>query len=219
MSADAIKVALVEDSKVEREAISFLIHATPGFACVGALVSGEEALEKLPALGPDVVLMDIHLPGISGIDCIRQLKERLPSVRIMMLTVFEDHERIFKSLAAGATGYLVKKTPPAKLLEAIQELHNGGAPMSGQIARQVVAVFQEPAPWSSGVSELSPREQEILRLLAQGLIYKEIADQLGISFGTVRTHICRIYEKLHVHSRHEAAFKVSGRADRRFDQQ
>ena len=208
VSSSSIRVALVEDSKVEREAISYLIRATPGFVCVGAFVSGEEALAKIPDLGADVILMDIHLPGISGIDCIRQLKERLPSVHIMMLTVFEDHERIFKSLTAGASGYLVKKTPPAKLLEAIQELYNGGAPMSGQIARQVVAFFQKPTPEPVALGMLSPREQEIVQGLAQGFLYKEIADQLGISNGTVRTHIARIYEKLHVRSRHQVALKV-----------
>lgn len=210
MSIDAIKVALVEDSSHEREALSFFIRASPGFVCVGAFASGEEALQKVGALSPDVILMDIHLPGMSGIECIGRIKELLPSVRIMMLTVFEDHERIFNSLAAGATGYLVKKTPLVKLLDAIQELHTGGAPMSGQIARQVVAFFQKPSSKPPALALLSPREQEIVQLLAQGFLYKEIADQLGISTGTVRTHICRIYEKLHVRSRHEAALKISG---------
>ncbi len=209
MSTGAIKVALVEDSKDEREALAYLIRATPGFVCVGAFGSGEEALERIPGLKPDVILMDIHLPGLSGIDCIGRIKEKLPSARIMMLTVFEDHERIFKSLAAGATGYLVKKTPPAKLLDAIQELHNGGAPMSGQIARQVVAVFQQAPPNPPVLSQLSSREQEVLHALAQGFLYKEIADQLGITTGTVRTYICRIYEKLHVRSRHEATQKLA----------
>lgn len=214
MSSDRINVALVEDSRVEREAISYLIRASPGFGLVGAFGSGEEALEKLVELAPDVILMDIHLPGMTGIECIGRIKELHPPARIMMLTVFEDHERIFSSLAAGATGYLVKKTPPAKLLEAIQELHNGGAPMSGQIARQVVAFFQKPVSKPPALARLSPREREIVQRLAQGFLYKEIADQLGISTGTVRSHICRIYEKLHVRSRHEAALKVLAPAPR-----
>ena len=208
MNTDAINVALVEDSRDEREALAYLIRASPGFACVGAFATGEEAQEKIPRLRPDVVLLDIHLPGLSGIDCLRRLKDRLPSTRFMMLTVFEDHDRIFQSLAAGALGYLVKKAPPAKLLEAIQELHQGGAPMSGQIARQVVAVFQQPAPTADALAALTGREQEIVQRLAQGLIYKEIASHLGISVGTVRTHICRIYEKLHARSRHEAVLKA-----------
>jgi DNA-binding NarL/FixJ family response regulator len=208
VNIETIKVALVEDNRDEREAIGYLIKASPGFACIGTFATGEEALAKLPRLRPDVVLLDIHLPGLSGLDCLPRLKARLPSTRIMMLTVFEDHDRIFQSLAAGATGYLVKKTPPAKLLEAIQELHDGGAPMSGQIARQVVAVFQHPNPTVDARAVLSEREQEIVHRLAQGLIYKEIADQLGISIGTVRTHICRIYEKLHARSRHEAVLKA-----------
>lgn len=208
MTDHTIKVALVEDNRDVREAISYLIQGSPGFACVGSFVSAEQALERIPALRPDVVLMDIQLPGMSGIECITRLRAGLASTRIMMLTVFEDHDRIFRSLAAGATGYLVKKTPPARLLEAIQELHAGGAPMSGQIARQVVAVFQQPSPTPSTLSQLSPREQEIVQRLAQGFLYKEIADQLNISIGTVRSHICRIYEKLHVRSRHEASLKA-----------
>lgn len=202
---------MVEDSPDERDALFFLIKGSRGFACVGAFSNGEEALDKLPALAPDVVLMDIHLPGMSGIECIRRLKAILPSTRVTMLTVFEDHDRIFESLRAGASGYLVKKTPPAKLLEAIQELHAGGAPMSAPIARQVVAAFQEPAGGKDRFEELSKREDEILRLLNQGFLYKEIADQLGLAIGTVRTHISRIYDKLHVRSRAQAMMKASRR--------
>ena len=207
-----IKVALVEDSPDEREALFFLIKGSPGFACVGAYGTGEEALNKLPGLAPDVVLMDIHLPGISGIQCVRRVKTMLPATRIMMLSVFEDHDRIFESLRAGASGYLLKKTPPARLLEAIQELHQGGSPMSGSIARQVVAVFQTPAKQNDSFDQLSAREQEILTLLNQGFLYKEVADRLGIAIGTVRTHISRIYDKLHVRSRAEAMIKVSTRS-------
>ena len=213
MPADAstIKVALVEDSPDEREALFFLIKGSPGFACVGAYDTGEEALKRLAALAPDVVLMDIHLPGMSGIECVPRLKSVLPATRIMMLSVFEDHDRIFESLRAGASGYLLKKTPPARLLEAIQELHQGGAPMSGPIARQVVAAFQTPAKQSNSLDQLTAREQEILNLLNQGFLYKEVADRLGIAIGTVRTHISRIYDKLHVRSRAQAMIKVPPR--------
>jgi DNA-binding NarL/FixJ family response regulator len=209
---DKIKVAIVEDGLEQREALRFLISASPGFACVGAFETAEDALATLPDLKPEVVLMDIQLPGMNGIECLQKLKVFLPAVRIMMLTVLEDHERIFQSLAAGATGYIVKTTPPAKLLEAIQDLHQGGAPMSSQIARQVVSAFQKPAPSAPATANLSKREDEVLQLLAQGFLYKEIADKLGISLGTVRTHIGRIYEKLHVHTRTEAILKVFPRS-------
>jgi DNA-binding NarL/FixJ family response regulator len=153
--------------------------------------------------------MDIGLPGMSGIDCIQRLRDLLPSTRILMLTVFEDHDRIFQSLKAGATGYILKKTPPAKVLEAIQELHAGGAPMSGPIARQVVAAFQDPpVNPASAAAILTTREEQILRLLAQGYLYKQIADQLGISLGTVRTHVVNIYGKLQARSRTEACLKA-----------
>jgi DNA-binding NarL/FixJ family response regulator len=155
--------------------------------------------------------MDIRLPGMSGIECIRELKLRQPKFQIMMLTVFEEHDRIFQSLTAGASGYLLKQTPPDKLLEAITELHRGGAPMSTQIARRVVEVFQQAAPGGDATAGLSPREKEIVALLAKGYLYKEIASQLGISVETVRTHIHNTYEKLHVRSRTEAVMKVYGR--------
>ena len=175
------------------------------------LPDGESALAQLPALRPDVVLMDIRLPGLSGIECVRRLKAVLPGVQIVMLTVFEDEERVFDALAAGATGYLVKRTPPAEILAAIAEVRRGGSPMSSAIARKVVQAFQHSrrsAP--GGALELSPREQEILTLLARGLRYKEVADQLGIALDTVRSHIRRIYEKLHVTSRTEAVVKFLG---------
>ena len=178
----------------------------------GACATAEEALRRLPTLSLDVVLMDIHLPGMSGIECIRRLKQQQPQLQITMLTVFEDHDRIFQSLAAGASGYLLKQTPPGKLLEAIAELHHGGSPMSAQIARQVVEAFQRPAAAQAGGESLTPREQEIIHLLARGYLYKEIADQLGLSVETVRTHLHRIYEKLHVHTRTEAVMKLFGRA-------
>jgi DNA-binding NarL/FixJ family response regulator len=205
---ETIKVALVEDSREEREALGILLRDSPGFSCVGAFESGERALQELPKLFPHVILMDINLPGISGTDCILRLRPIMPATRILMLTVFEDHDRIFQSLRAGANGYLVKKTPPARLLEAIADAHEGGAPMSAAIARQVVDAFHEAGPHHDELAALAARELQVVNLLAQGFLYKEIADQLGISMGTVRTYIGRIYEKLHIHSRHEATLKV-----------
>jgi DNA-binding NarL/FixJ family response regulator len=206
-----IRVALVEDDPAVRCGLELLIGSSSWCACVAALGTGEEALACIPALGPDVVLMDIHLPGMSGIDCIRLLKQQMPRLQIMMLTVFEDHDRIFQSLAAGASGYLLKQTPPDKLLEAIIDLHQGGSPMSTQIARRVVEVFQQTQSPDSATATLSKRENEILGFLAKGYLYKEIASQLGISVETVRTHIHKTYEKLHVRTRTEAVMKVFGR--------
>jgi DNA-binding NarL/FixJ family response regulator len=208
--AQCVKVALVEDDQQVREGLALLIGSSPGFACVAACPSAENALQRLPGLEPDVVLMDIQLPGMSGIECILKLKQLCPQAQIMMLTVFEDHDRIYQSLKAGASGSLLKQPPPAELLAAITNLHQGGSPMSAQIARRVVEAFQRPAPSDSGDSPLSPREQEIVHLLAQGHLYKEIADQLGRSVETVRTHIRNIYDKLHVRSRTEAVNKVYG---------
>jgi DNA-binding NarL/FixJ family response regulator len=209
--AEKIRVALVEDDPAVRAGLEVLIGNSGGCECVAALGSAEDALTRVPLLHPDVVLMDIHLPGMSGIDCMRQLKQRQPKLQIMMLTVFEDHERIFQSLAAGASGYLLKQTPPDKLLEAITEVHKGGAPMSMQIARRVVEVFQQPPPGAAAHASLSPREKEIIALLGKGYLYKEIAGQLGLSVETIRTHIHNIYEKLHVRTRTEAVMKVYGR--------
>lgn len=209
--AQAIRVALVEDDHQVRAGLRLLIDDSRTCACVAAFGSAEEALARLPSLDVDVVLMDIGLPGLSGIECIRELKRRRSVIQIMMLTVFEDHDRIFQSLAAGASGYLLKQTPPGKLLQAITELHRGGSPMSTQIARQVVDFFQQAAPSGDATAGLSPREKEIIALLAKGYLYKEIADQLGISVETVRTHIHNTYEKLHVRSRTEAVMKVFGR--------
>jgi DNA-binding NarL/FixJ family response regulator len=206
-----IRVALVEDDPQVREGLASLITAAKGFECVAACASAEEALTQLLPLSPDVVLMDIHLPGMSGIECIRRLKKQQPRVQITMLTVFEDHDRIFQSLTAGASGYLLKQTPPKKLLEAIAELHQGGSPMSSQIARRVVEAFQRPSPSDQTGSNLTPREQEIVHLLAKGFLYKEIAGQLSLSVETVRTHLHRIYDKLHVHTRTEAVMKLYGK--------
>lgn len=206
----AIRVALVEDDAAVREGLELLIREAPGCACVGAYASAEEALERLPEAEADVLLMDIHLPRMSGIECMKALKKRDRPPQIMMLTVFEDHDRIFQSLEAGASGYLLKQTSPAKLLEAIIELHQGGSPMSAQIARRVVEAFRAPPDAAS--KGLSPREKEIIAGLAKGYLYKEIAAQLGLSVETIRTHIHNIYEKLHVRSRTEAVMRVYGRA-------
>jgi DNA-binding NarL/FixJ family response regulator len=208
-----IRVAIVEDSREIREGLGFLIGSSPGFACVAACPDGTTALRDLPPCRPDVVLMDIQLPDLSGIECIRRLRTLTPDAQLMMLTVFEDDERIFQSLAAGASGYLVKTTPPAKLLEAIEALHQGGSPMSAAIARRVVDRFRQAVPSPVGAepsatSLLSPREREVLDHLAQGFLYKEIAPRLGISVETVRTHIRNIYEKLHVRTRTEALLRA-----------
>jgi DNA-binding NarL/FixJ family response regulator len=203
----AIKVSIVEDSDRFRESLVILIDGVEGFRCVGAHPTAEEALSRIPLERPDVVLMDIHLPGRSGVDCVRELKTRLPALPIMMLTANEDSEQIFNSLMAGASGYLLKRTPPNQLLEAIQEMHRGGSPMSTQIARKVVESFRRVAPANSPTQVLTDRENEILAQLAKGFRNKEIADQLGVSMDTVRTHLRHIYEKLHVQSRTEAVLK------------
>lgn len=209
--AQRIRVAVVEDDAAVRGGLEVLINNSDSCRCIAAFSNAEEALVRLPALQPDVVLMDIQLPGLSGIDCIRRLKELQPKLQIMMLTVFEDHDRIFQSLQAGASGYLLKQTPPEKLLEAIAELRQGGAPMSMQIARRVVEVFQQKSPDPAKAAGLSPREREIIALLGKGFLYKEIAAQLGLSVETIRTHIHNIYEKLHVQTRTEAVMKMFGR--------
>jgi len=199
-----ISVALVEDNAGLRESLGVLLEGTPGFRCAGACGSAEAALKTLPALAPDVVLMDIHLPKMSGIACVRELKEKLPSAKILMLTVFADGEHIFQALMAGAGGYLSKRTAPADLLKAIEEAHRGGAPMSADIAVRVVEYFNRKGAAAAPEIHLSPREREILECLATGYLYKEIASKLDISFDTVRWHIRNIYDKLHVRSRSQA---------------
>jgi DNA-binding NarL/FixJ family response regulator len=203
----SIRVAVVEDCAVDLSDLVTFLGNSPGFTCVGSCRSTNEALAVLPSCSPDVVLVDIQLPGLSGIDCVRKLRPVLPDTQFMMLTVIEDHQTIFRSLAAGATGYLLKKTPAPKLLEAIRELHSGGAPMSGQIARQVVAAFRVPPESSAGAEKLSTVERTVLEALARGLLYKEVAAQLEISASTVRTHVWHIYRKLQVHNRTEAILK------------
>jgi DNA-binding NarL/FixJ family response regulator len=206
-----IKIAIVEDNEEIREGLAVLINGSPGFVCVATYPNAEEALQDLPNDPPDVVLMDIRLPKMSGIECVARLKERQPELQIMMLTMYEDDDLIFKSLAAGASGYILKKTPPSELLEAIRNLHNGGSPMSSQIARKVVQAFQQAGRSHQDTENLTERETEILSYLAKGYHDKEIADTLFISVETVRTHVRSIYKKLHVRSRTEAALKYLGR--------
>jgi len=203
----AITVSIVEDDARVRESLAGLISRAPGFQCVSHYATGEEALAEIPGKKPEVVLMDINLPGISGIECVRRLKAIEPSCQVVMLTVYENTEQIFKALAYGASGYLLKATAPEELLSAIQDVHRGGSPMTSHIARKVVQSFQQSALSSRATDNLSPREQEVLELLAKGFLYKEIADQLHISFETVHTYIRRIYEKLQVRSRTEAVAK------------
>jgi len=203
----SIRVAVVEDDEWVRDSLAEQIQGCPQFSCVSRHRTGEEALRDLPASPPDVVLMDINLPGMSGIECVRRLKERLPDVNILMLTVYEESEKIFDSLKAGASGYLLKRSPQQELLEAIADVHAGGSPMTGAIARKVVQFFKQLGQPARELEALSPREREILERLGEGAAYKEIADTLVLSIDTVRMHIRGIYRKLHVHSRGEAVAK------------
>jgi DNA-binding NarL/FixJ family response regulator len=203
----SIRVSIVEDNARVRGSLEKLIQVTPGFECVSVHPSAEQALEQLPQFKPDVVLMDINLPGMNGVECVSRLKPLLPETQVVMLTVYENTELIFKALSAGATGYLLKQTPPTELLAAVKDVHAGGSPMSSHIARKVVASFQQPSASSRELDSLTPREQQVLDFLAKGFLYKEIADAMGISYDTVHTHIRKVYEKLHVRSRTEAVAK------------
>ena len=202
-----ILVSIVEDNDNFRQTLARVLNRADGFKCVSEYSSAEDALKELPKVKPEVVLMDINLPGRNGVECARQLKQILPGTQIMMLTVYEDTENIFNALAAGATGYMLKRTPQKELLEAIREVHRGGSPMTAHIARKVVQSFQQVPVASQSAEALSPREQEVLELLSKGLIYKEISEKLGISYETVHTYIRRIYEKLQVRTRTEAVAK------------
>ena len=212
-----ITVCIVDDNKDIRSALEQIIIMSDGYRLLGSFSSAEEAIEKIPALSPQVVLMDINLGGMSGIECVRQLKPMHPDILYMMCTVYEEDEKIFEALSAGANGYILKKTAPGKLLEAIKELNEGGAPMSSQIARKVVAAFrgktvaEGPVQEEKSINILSGREKEILEHLSKGLLYKEIANNLFISPETVRKHVYHIYEKLHVNNRVEAVNKYFGR--------
>lgn len=202
-----ISVAIVEDNADLRRSLTLLLEESPGFRCAGSYGSAEEALRQLPKIAPEVVLMDINLPNLSGIECTRQLRELAPQSRVIIITVYRDHEKIFRALRAGAWGYLLKRSSPDSILQAITEVHQGGAPMSSEVARKVVEAFQSPPPQPSELLDLSPREREVLDLLAEGLPDKEIASKLNLSLPTIRYHLKHIYDKLHVRSRTEAALK------------
>lgn len=203
----AITVSIVEDNEQLRATLARVISRAEGFLCVSHYGSAEAALEGLPKDKPDVVLMDINLPGLNGVECVRQLKSVLPNTQAVMLTVYEDTDNIFNALAAGASGYLLKRTKSDELLDAIREVHGGGSPMTTHIARKVIQSFQRTGPSPQPAENLSQREQEVLECLSQGFLYKEIADKLGISYETVHTYIRRIYEKLQVRTRTEAVAK------------
>ena len=204
-----ITVSIVEDDAPARGILSEWIRGAEGFQFVTAYEHAEAALTGLPATPSAVVLMDINMPGMSGIECVRRLKPQMPATQFVMLTVYEDADHIFKALASGASGYLLKRTPRAELLAALQDVSAGGSPMSSNIARKIVQSFQRFNPSVSEPDHLSPREREVLELLARGLLYKEISEALHISVPTVNTHIRRIYEKLHVRSRSQAVAKFT----------
>jgi DNA-binding NarL/FixJ family response regulator len=202
-----IKVAIVDDDEGIRTSLAALIRRAPALKLAGDYPDAETALKEIPRHPPDVVLMDINLPGIKGVECVRQLKSTLPKVQFLMLTVYEDSDSLFNSLKAGASGYLLKRTASARLLEAIRDVHGGGSPMTPQLARRVVQFFSKPAEGELSVSRLTPGEREFLNQLANGYAYKEIADRMKISIDTVRSYVRTVYEKLHVHSRTEAVVK------------
>lgn len=209
-----ISVCLIEDDRGTRESLADILRHAPALRFLEAYATGEEALKKLPAATPDVALIDINLPGINGIACVARLKHALPNLSMLMLTTHEESDLIFESLRVGACGYLLKNQAHAGLVEAVQQAHAGGAPMSMGIARKVVRFFQQQPAVPNAMEALTAREQEILALLATGKLYKEIGDQLGISLSTVRGHLHKVYAKLHVQSRTEAVLKYLGRGAR-----
>ncbi len=208
MKSDELRVALVEDVPDIREGLALLIGGTHGYRCTGAWASMEEAISRLPADPPDVLLADIGLPGMSGIKGIRLLKEKLPSLVILMLSVYEDDRRIFDALCAGASGYLLKKTPPARLLEALREAAEGGAPMSPEVASRVIELFRQVRPPEAADYKLTPHELRLLKLLVEGHQYKTAAAELGVTVRTIAFHIQQIYRKLQVHSKSEAVARA-----------
>jgi DNA-binding NarL/FixJ family response regulator len=203
-----IAVAIIEDERDIRECLAVLVNGTPGFSCTGSFRTMEEALEKIPQRLPDVVLSDIGLPGMSGIDGVKILKNRHPNVLVLMLTVYDDDERIFDAMCAGACGYLLKKTPPARLLDGLREAVHGGAPMSPEVARRVIALFREIRPPERADYHLTPHETRLLKLFVEGHNYKTAAAELRVSVNTINFHVRSIYEKLQVHSRSEAVAKA-----------
>jgi len=207
----SIKVSIVEDDSGTRESLTKILQRTPGLEFLQAYPNGEAALRGITQAVPDVMLMDIRLPGMSGIECVARVKEKLPAVAVLMLTTYEESDLIFESLRAGAIGYLLKNMPPAELMNAVVQARTGGSPLSMRIARKIVGHFQQSGATASDLSQLTKREQEILSLLSKGHLYKEIADQLHISLNTVRVHLQNVYEKLHVHSRTQAVMKFLGK--------
>jgi DNA-binding NarL/FixJ family response regulator len=206
-----ITISVVEDDRDTRDSLTALLSGETRLRYLNAYPTGEAAVAGIPLEKPEVALVDINLPGMSGIECVAKLKAQLPELRVLMLTTYEESDLIFNSLRAGASGYLLKKMLPAELIQAVEQVYAGGAPMSMQIARKVVEHFHRNRPPGSDVNKLTPREQEVLTLLSKGCLYKEISDRLGISVTTVRTHLKHIYEKLHVQSRTEATVKFLGR--------
>lgn len=205
---DVIRTAIVEDRREIREGLAVLINGTPGYACTGSYGSMEEAIEKIRREMPEVVLCDIGLPGMDGIEGIRLLKERYPSLQLLMLTIYDDDERIFDALCAGASGYLLKRTPPARLLEALREAVTGGAPMSPEVAARVIKLFRDIRPPERPDCDLTPHETRLLKLLVEGHNYTTAASELGVSYNTVKFHMRHVYEKLQVHSKSEAVARA-----------
>lgn len=208
----SITLAIVEDLDEVRDGLRNFISLSPDFKVLNTFKSAEDAIDELPEIAPDIVIMDISLPGMNGIECIRLVKPKSPKTQFMMFTVYENDEKVFEALKAGASGYLLKNTGLVQLIESLKELYNGGSPMSANIARKLVNVFRDTEKGNQPVESLSQRENEILQLLSKGLLYKEIADQLHISIATVRQHIHHIYEKLHVQNRTEAINKAFGKS-------
>jgi len=208
MPDETIRTAVVEDDEVTRDCLRLLVGGTPGFACVGAFGSVEEALARQFEEPPDVLLLDIHLPGMLGSEGVRLFQEKYPSLQILMLTVYAEEDLVFESICNGACGYLLKKTPPARLIEAMREAHEGGAPMTPEIARKVVTLFRQTPRARGACEDLTPHETRLLKLLAEGYSYQDAADRFGVSINTLRNHIRSIYDKLHVHSKSAAVGKA-----------
>ena len=206
-----ITISIVEDLTEVRESLENLVRGSDDFLLLSTYSNAEEAQHKIPKEQPQIVIMDINLPGISGIDCIRMIKNVCPNTQFMMYTIFEDDDKVFEALEAGASGYLLKKTPKEKIMDALQELHEGGSPMSTQIARKVIKSFQQKNQFSSESNLLTPKQKEVLELLSKGFLYKEISEKLKISLNTVKQHIHKTYLKLHVCNRTEALIKVYGK--------
>lgn len=205
-----IKVAVVEDNRTTREGLETIINLSPDFTCVRTCDTAEEALRVLPKLAPQIILMDIQLPGMSGIECVARIKKLLPEVQVIMVTVYVDPDRIFGALRNGASGYLLKRTAPAQVLTALRDLKDGGAPMSGEIARKVILHFVDQTTAGNELQNLTTREREVLELVAEGFTNKEIATRLHVTVSAIRWHLTHIYTKLHVRSRTEAALKFRG---------